>query len=106
MQIRQAFDLAFGDARATLTLIARNVLFTAAKIVDGQLAMVGTALTGDRLCAVGKFRNLRRGQKRGAPTALILRVKCRALGTHQPCDGRTDNGAPDLPFKAAEHRIV
>ena len=61
MQIRQFFSA--GESKPLLTLIAGNIRFSLPKAVDGQVTVIGAALTDGGCGAVGESSQLLRCQQ-------------------------------------------
>ena len=96
--------LGIGEAQALLALVAGDVLLPAAEAVNGQAAVVGTALTDSRLGGVGEApEGLRRDE--GA-LLQVHGVQRRAVGPHEPGDGGADDLPAQLHLKGPEDGVV
>ena len=75
-------------------------------MIDRELAVVPTALTGAAVGLIGKFIQ-RHGTEAGGFAALVgLGVEGAAEGAHQPGDGRTDDVAADLFLEGAQDGVI
>ena len=94
-------------ADAPLTAVAADILAAAGKTVDGQTAVIGTALAVGHPGGILQGVDLFNGQHGGlfALTALSGN-KSRAESAHDACDVGTDGLAVGDPLKASEHRVV
>ena len=106
IEVGQTFIVGDFDPRAFFTLIARNQTFLAVEDVNGQAAVVGTALADSRLRLVNQRFDFAFAHHTGVSEAVRLRVQRRAERAHQTRDIGTGNVSADFFLKASEHRIV
>ena len=109
VHVRQLLVLA--QTQRLFTAVAGDVAFAAGKGIDGEVAVVGTALADHRAGLVLEVFQLVPGKHRGAgvlPLVLAdaLGVDGGAVSAHQPGDIRAGDVVADLLLKAAQHRVV
>ena len=75
-------------------------------MIDRELAVIPTALTGAAVGLVGKFIQRHRAQAGGFAALVGFGVEGAAEGAHQPGDGRTDDVAADLFLEGAQDGVV
>ena len=88
-------------------LVAADELFAAGKGIDGQAAVVGTAVAGDGLHLMGKGFKLF-GREQGAALRLLMRhgVERRAHRAHDAGERGADDVVANLLLEGAQHRVV
>ena len=109
VQVRKLFFLA--QSQRTLTAVARNKALASCKGIDGQVAVVGTALADHRLGLVDEVFQLIHLENRALFFLLACLIDASAVdgstvGAHQTGDIRSGDIVSDLLLKAAQYGVV